>query len=268
MSEKPKTTDGESHGSEDHGHEHDGHGHDHGHDEHHSHFNLYLKAAGVLTVVTAIEVLCVLPFLGLPFSVKVALILLTAVGKFAGVVAFFMHLWDDRMIFRLLFVSPLAIAVIMIVVLRIMPETHVNPWKMKQEVTAIDKPKELRILPKNDVLLADYTAKQASGFAAGKELFTTNCAACHRADGGGLVGPSFLDDCYKHGGQLEDMYKVLARGVDGTNMIAWLPTLGVDKTKEVVYYVRSLRGQKPTMGEPKACEGEKVVAAAATGDSH
>ena len=247
----------------DHDHAHgDGH-HGHGDEHHHSHLGLYLKSAAVLTVVTAVEVVCVLPFLGLPYEAKVGLILLTAIGKFAGVVAIFMHLWDDRMIFRLLFVSPLLIAIIMIVVLRIMPETHVNPWEMKSVAVASEKPVELRILPKNEELLAEYNAQKASGFATGKEIFATNCAACHRGDGGGLVGPSFLDDCYKNGGELADMYKVLAQGVQGTNMIAWLPSLGVEQTKAVTFYVRSLRGQAPTMGEPKACEGEKVAATAA-----
>jgi len=28
----------------------------------------------------------------------------------------------------------------------------------------------------------------------GKEIFTTNCAACHRADGGGQIGPNLTDD--------------------------------------------------------------------------
>jgi cytochrome c oxidase cbb3-type subunit 3 len=29
---------------------------------------------------------------------------------------------------------------------------------------------------------------------AGKTIYTTNCAACHRADGGGQIGPNLTDD--------------------------------------------------------------------------
>jgi cytochrome c oxidase cbb3-type subunit 3 len=44
--------------------------------------------------------------------------------------------------------------------------------------------------------------------AAGKEIFTTNCAACHRADGGGQIGPNLTDDQWILGGGIK-MYFIL-----------------------------------------------------------
>jgi cytochrome c oxidase cbb3-type subunit 3 len=35
---------------------------------------------------------------------------------------------------------------------------------------------------------------------AGKTIYTTNCAACHRADGGGQIGPNLTDEYWILGG--------------------------------------------------------------------
>ena len=34
----------------------------------------------------------------------------------------------------------------------------------------------------------------------GKQVFTTNCVSCHRADGGGMIGPNLTDEFWIHGG--------------------------------------------------------------------
>ena len=39
----------------------------------------------------------------------------------------------------------------------------------------------------------------AAAIAAGKEVFDQICAACHRPDGKGLVGPSLVDPDWKYG---------------------------------------------------------------------
>ena len=41
--------------------------------------------------------------------------------------------------------------------------------------------------------------------AAGKEIFTTNCAACHRADGGGQIGPNLTDNQWILGGGIKEL---------------------------------------------------------------
>ena len=42
-------------------------------------------------------------------------------------------------------------------------------------------------------------SKDPAVLAQGQQTFLTLCAACHRADGGGLVGPNLCDDYWIHG---------------------------------------------------------------------
>jgi len=44
--------------------------------------------------------------------------------------------------------------------------------------------------------------KDAAALAAGKQVFVTTCAPCHRPDGGGLIGPNLTDDYWLHGGTI------------------------------------------------------------------
>ena len=55
--------------------------------------------------------------------------------------------------------------------------------------------------------------KDASVLALGKQAFGQNCAACHRADAGGQIGPNLTDDYWLHGGTLEQIHKTVADGV-------------------------------------------------------
>ena len=45
---------------------------------------------------------------------------------------------------------------------------------------------------------------------AGKALFNTNCAACHRADAGGQIGPNLTDDLWILGGGIKNIFHTLA----------------------------------------------------------
>lgn len=88
--------------------------------------------------------------------------------------------------------------------------------------------------------------------------FKTNCVACHRADGGGLVGPALTDDSYLHGGRLADIANTITVGVPAKGMIAWSKVLKQDQIRDLTCYVHSLRGTK--VANPKAPEGTKVDA--------
>jgi cytochrome c oxidase subunit 4 len=75
----------------------------------------YIKVAVVLAVATAAEVgLYYIP--GIPSGLLITLLLFFAVIKFALVVLWFMHLRFDSLIFRRLFVTGLALAVVVYVV--------------------------------------------------------------------------------------------------------------------------------------------------------
>jgi cytochrome c oxidase cbb3-type subunit III len=46
----------------------------------------------------------------------------------------------------------------------------------------------------------------AESIGKGKEIFTTNCAACHRADAGGQIGPNLTDDHWILGGGIKNLF--------------------------------------------------------------
>ena len=95
----------------------------------------------------------------------------------------------------------------------------------------------------------------AEGLAAGKAIFTANCVACHRADGGGQIGPNLTDDQWILGGGIKNVFHTLVNGGrDGKGMISWKGTLKPKEMQQVASYVLSLKGSNPK--DPKAPEGE------------
>ena len=98
----------------------------------------------------------------------------------------------------------------------------------------------------------------AASLAEGKEIFTSNCAACHRADGGGQIGPNLTDDQWILGGGIKKLFHTITNGGrDGKGMIAWKGTLKPKEIQKVSSYIISLEGSNPK--DPKASEGEVWV---------
>ncbi len=97
-------------------------------------------------------------------------------------------------------------------------------------------------------LLTDEAA-----LAAGKKIFTENCASCHANDGGGLVGPNFTDAYWIHGGGIGDVFGVIKYGVLDKGMIPWQETLNPLQMQHVASYVLSLQGTTPAA--PKEPQG-------------
>ena len=103
---------------------------------------------------------------------------------------------------------------------------------------------------KTVTLLTDPAA-----LAEGKTIFTTNCAACHRADAGGQIGPNLTDEQWILGGGIKNVFHTLVNGGrDGKGMIAWKGTLKPKEMQKVASYILSLKGSNPI--DPKAPEGE------------
>lgn len=99
-------------------------------------------------------------------------------------------------------------------------------------------------------LLAD-----ASSIEAGKALFQTNCVACHRADGGGAIGPNLTDKQWINGGGIKNVFNtIMEGGRAGKGMIAWKDQIKPSDIQKVASYVLSLQGTNPK--EAKAPEGE------------
>jgi len=98
--------------------------------------------------------------------------------------------------------------------------------------------------------------KDASVLALGKQVFGQNCAACHRADAGGQIGPNLTDDYWLHGGALDQIHKTVTDGVLEKGMPPWSKVLKPNQLDAVVAYVYTLRGTNPP--NPKAPQGDQV----------
>jgi cytochrome c oxidase cbb3-type subunit 3 len=99
---------------------------------------------------------------------------------------------------------------------------------------------------------------EPADLAEGKVIFTTNCAACHRADAGGQIGPNLTDDHWILGGGIKNIFHTLVNGGrDGKGMIAWKGTLKPKEMQKVASYIMSLKGSNPV--DPKAPDGEVWV---------
>lgn len=108
---------------------------------------------------------------------------------------------------------------------------------------------------------------EPADLAIGKEIFTTNCVACHRADGGGQIGPNLTDENWILGGGIKNIFHTISNGGrDGKGMIAWKASLKPKEIQKVASYIISLQGSNPK--DAKAPEGEvwKDDAAAKGGD--
>jgi cytochrome c oxidase cbb3-type subunit III len=81
---------------------------------------------------------------------------------------------------------------------------------------------------------------------AGKVTFDTTCAACHKPDMTGLIGPNLVDNQWIHGGKPLEVVKSIDEGVLAKGMPAWGPLLGHEKIKELTAYIfsRHTRGEE------------------------
>lgn len=136
------------------------------------------------------------------------------------------------------------------------------------EVAIADK--EIAEFKKNNKDLIDAETvellTEPSDLAAGKAVFTANCVACHKDDGGGGIGPNLTDDYWILGGGIKNVFHTISEGGRaGKGMIPWKTDLKPSEIAQVASYVLSLHGTKPA--EPKAPEGEIWVDANAPVDN-
>ena len=107
--------------------------------------------------------------------------------------------------------------------------------------------------------------KDAADLEAGKKVFTTMCAACHLADGGGSVGPNLTDNYWIHGGGIKDIFKTLKYGWPEKGMKSWKDDYTPPQLAQIASYVKSLQGSKPA--KPKEPQGVLFEEKAAGADS-
>jgi len=124
----------------------------------------------------------------------------------------------------------------------------------EQEMSIAAAEKEALI--KSGALVNEETVTQltdAADLQSGKQIFETNCIACHAADGGGIVGPNLTDKYWIHGGGIKNVFKTIKYGVPDKGMISWQSQLNAKQIQDVASYVLSLQGTKPA--NPKPPEG-------------
>jgi cytochrome c oxidase cbb3-type subunit 3 len=105
----------------------------------------------------------------------------------------------------------------------------------------------------DDAMLSTL-AKDPATLAQGKEVFTSTCAACHKPDAGGNIGPNLTDAYWIHGNKPTDIYKTVSEGVPAKGMPTWTPVLGEQRVEAAVAYVISIENTNVPGG--KAPQGE------------
>lgn len=84
---------------------------------------------------------------------------------------------------------------------------------------------------------------------AGRGIYQGKCAACHAADGGGLVGPNLTDAYWIHGGGIKDLFRTITQGVPEKGMIAWKDQLNPLQIQQVSSYIAGMQGTTPAVAK-------------------
>ncbi|WP_400079805.1 cbb3-type cytochrome c oxidase N-terminal domain-containing protein [Winogradskyella sp. R77965] len=108
--------------------------------------------------------------------------------------------------------------------------------------------------------LVDYNTvevlTEAADLSAGKVIFEAKCAVCHKADGGGGIGPNLTDENWILGGGIKNIFKTVSEGGrDGKGMVSWKKEgLKPLEMAQVSSYILKFQGTTPA--EPKPAEGD------------
>lgn len=106
----------------------------------------------------------------------------------------------------------------------------------------------------------------ATVIATGKNLFETNCAACHAKDGGGGVGPNLTDGFWLHQGDIKSIFKSIKYGWKEKGMKSWKDDFSAKQIAALANYVCTLKGTKPLA--PKDPQGvEETISTTANADT-
>lgn len=107
----------------------------------------------------------------------------------------------------------------------------------------------------DEASLAEYVGK-ADKISAGAEHYAAQCAACHGAEGQGLIGPNLTDKYWVKGGTNTDIYTIISKGSLEKGMPPWEGVYTQEQRAEILAFIRSLEGTNPA--NAKAAEGELV----------
>lgn len=98
----------------------------------------------------------------------------------------------------------------------------------------------------------------ASDISKGKAIYSELCAACHRPDGAGGIGPNLTDDYWILGGDIGSIYTTISEGGrSGKGMVPWKGELNPLEIAQVSSYIITLVGTNPP--DAKGPEGDLYV---------
>ncbi len=95
---------------------------------------------------------------------------------------------------------------------------------------------------------------EPADIASGKDLFISNCAACHGKLGEGSVGPNLTDEFWLHGGSVQDIFKSVKYGWVEKGMKSWKEDISPMQIAQLTSFIKSITGTNPP--NPKAPQGE------------
>ena len=138
-------------------------------------------------------------------------------------------------------------------------DTQIDEFNKSMELARIQVEEYKKNAP--DLLTAEQVTvlTDASALATGKVLYDINCIACHKADGGGSIGPNLTDEYWILGGSIKDIFNtIMEGGRDGKGMIAWKQQLSPTEIQQISSYIVTLQGTNPP--DAKEPEGDRYIA--------
>ncbi|MCZ6837592.1 MAG: c-type cytochrome [Planctomycetota bacterium] len=114
------------------------------------------------------------------------------------------------------------------------------------------------IEPTDQLIIDLYQGEYADKISALRGTFESKCGQCHRADGGGNIGPNLTDGYYKNVKSPVDLYRTISDGVVAKGMPAWKNQMREIQVILMAAYVASIRDSNPS--SPKLPEGLEIPA--------
>ena len=93
---------------------------------------------------------------------------------------------------------------------------------------------------------------------AGRGMFRIYCSPCHGIKAQGGRGPDLTLGIYSAGNRDQDLFRVIAEGVPGTEMPGSIDRFGEDGVWRLIAYIRSVAVNEPPPLRGDAKEGEKL----------
>nr|AWJ66252.1 cytochrome c oxidase subunit [uncultured bacterium] len=158
-----------------------------------------------------------------------------------------------------MFYATIIFAVVYLVRYEVLGDTN---QAQEYEIELAEAKVELEAYKKTAKGLVDATTVELltdpGDLSAGKAIFSANCVACHKADGGGGIGPNLTDSNWILGGGIKNVFNTISEGGRaGKGMVPWKSELSPLERAQVSSYLLGFEGTTPA--EPKDAEGDLWV---------